>query len=390
MLDRVAVGALPDKPHLALRGAGGALRYEHCLTREAFDGPYTIAYREGRPQAQAPIASPLAPLGRERSARRELRRRHYRALELAFPAGPSAASAVPLLENRDVIVSLAAPSEADPYYLSHADADVLYFVLEGGGTLRSELGDLAFEALDYVLVPKGIVHRFLVEGSQRWLRLECRRGFGLLPKHRNPIGQLRMDAPYSHRDFRRPRFVGPLDEGLRELVVLRRDGAQAFRYERSPLDVVGWDGAVYPWAFPVERFAPRVGAVHLPPDVHGTFAAHRVLISSFVPRPLDFHPGAVPCPYPHSSVDCDEVIFYARGEFTSRKGIGAGSVSLHPAGIAHGPHPGAYESSIGKERTEELAVMLDVFRPLHPTVHADAVEDRGYHLGFAGEGGRGS
>ncbi|MBC7171665.1 MAG: homogentisate 1,2-dioxygenase, partial [Polyangiaceae bacterium] len=221
-----------------------------------------------------------------------------------------------------------------------------------------------FEALDYLFIPKGIIHRLVLEGASRLLRIDCMRGFGLLRKYRNALGQLRMDAPYTHRDFRRPSFSGPVDEGIRDVVMLRRDGAHAFRYASSPLDVVGWDGLVYPWAFPILRFAPRVGMVHLPPDAHGTFEAENLLVSSFVPRPLDFDPEAVPCPYPHTSVDCDEVIFYARGEFTSRRGIDVGSLSLHPSGIAHGPHPNAYEESVGRTRTEELAVMLDVFRPL--------------------------
>ncbi len=388
MLDRMSAGRVPTKPHTVFRDAGGALLHEHCITRDAFDGAYTIAYREGRPHAQDAIASPVELPDIEPSPRGRLRRRHYHALALANGAETAIAAAVPLLFNRDVVISVASPRASDPYYVSHADADVLYFVLEGGGTLRSELGDVAFEALDYVFVPKGVVHRFLLEAPQRMLRVDLAAGFGLLPRHRNALGQLRMDAPYTHRDFRRPRFLGPVDEGIRELVVIRRDGPHAFRYARSPLDVVGWDGCVYPWAFPILRFAPRVGMVHLPPDSHGTFAARNVLVSSFVPRPLDFHPEAVPCPYPHSSVDCDEVIFYARGEFTSRRGIGVGSVSLHPAGIPHGPHPSAYESSLGRARTDELAVMLDVFGALRPTAHADAVEDTEYHASFLDGGDR--
>jgi homogentisate 1,2-dioxygenase len=388
MLDRMAVGAIPEKPHIAFRDASGALRSEHCITREAFDGAFTIAYRERRPHTQLPIASPVEVRTLEASPRGRLRRRHYEALELATVGGSPTTAAVPLLFNRDIVVSIASPNESDPFYVSYADADALFFVLEGDGTLRSELGDVSYSALDYVFVPKGIVHRFVVSGPQRLLRIDCTRGFGLMRRHRNALGQLRMDAPYTHRDFRRPHFDGPLDEGIRELVVLRRDRAHAFRYAASPLDVVGWDGVVYPWAFPILRFAPRVGMVHLPPDVHGTFEAKNVLVSSFVPRPLDFHPLSVPCPYPHSSVDCDEAIFYVRGEFTSRRGIGVGSVSFHPAGIPHGPHPGAYEDSVGRSRTEELAVMIDTFRRLSPTAHADAVEDTGYHQGFVDEDGR--
>jgi homogentisate 1,2-dioxygenase len=205
---------------------------------------------------------------------------------------------------------------------------------------------------------------------------------GLVKQWRNEVGQLRMDAPYSHRDFRRPTFVGPRDEGIRQLVVKRGGGFHGFTYADSPLDVVGWDGTVYPWAFPILAFQPRVGLVHLPPTWHGTFGARGALICSFVPRPVDFHPEAIPCPYPHSSPSCDEFIFYVRGQFTSRKGVGPGSVSLHPAGVPHGPHPGAYEASIGSKETGELAVMIDTFRALRQTPEAARIEDPGYQESF--------
>jgi homogentisate 1,2-dioxygenase len=191
-----------------------------------------------------------------------------------------------------------------------------------------------------------------------------------------------MDAPYSHRDFRRTVFAGPIDEGLRDICVKRGDVFHAFRTASSPLDVVGWDGSVYPFAFPILAFQPRVGQVHLPPSVHTTFEVKGTAICSFVPRPLDFHPRANPCPYPHASVDVDEVIFYANAAFGSRRGVGAGSLSLHPAGIPHGPHPGAYEGAPGTTHTSELAVMLDCEEPLQPTEMARAFEDKGYHAGF--------
>ncbi|MGZ3443457.1 MAG: homogentisate 1,2-dioxygenase, partial [Polyangia bacterium] len=196
------------------------------------------------------------------------------------------------------------------------------------------------------------------------------------------VGQLRMDAPYSHRDFKVPAFVGPSDEGIRTVVVKRGGAFSGFEWTASPLDVVGWDGTVYPWAFPILNFQPRVSSVHLPPTWHGTFATRGALVCSFVPRPVDFGPDAIPCPYPHASVDCDEFLFYARGNFTSRKGVGSGSVSHHPAGIPHGPHPGAYEGSIGSKATDELAVMLDTYAPLSPTAAALGVEDAAYHDSF--------
>jgi homogentisate 1,2-dioxygenase len=281
-----------------------------------------------------------------------------------------------------VVLGTAFPSLPDPVYFSNGDADDLIFVFEGGGTLKTPLGSLRFEQNDYLFIPRGLLHRLVPDGPQYWLTIECTAGFGLLRQWRNDVGQLRMDAPYTHRDFRRPVFLGPEDEGIRDLVVKRHGRFHGFRYEQSPLDVVGWDGTVYPWVFPILRFQPRVGLVHLPPTWHGTFVARGLLVCSFVPRPLDFHPEAVPCPYPHASVNCDEFIFYCRGEFTSRKGVGPGSISHHPAGILHGPHPGAYEASIGARQTSELAVMLDTFNPLSATDVALLVEDTGYHASF--------
>jgi homogentisate 1,2-dioxygenase len=241
---------------------------------------------------------------------------------------------------------------------------------------------LRFADGDYVCVPKGVVYRLVLESqSLDMLLIEC-NDLGIPQRFRNGVGQLRMDAPYSHRDFRRPEFQGPREEHIRELVVKRRGAFHGFLYSESPLDVVGWDGAVYPWAFPILGFQPRVGAVHLPPTTHLTFAARGVLVTSFVPRPLDFHPGALPCPYPHSSVDVDEVIYYVSGDFASRTGIGRGSLTLHPSGIAHGPHPGRYEESIGAHRTEEVAVMLDCERPLVPTPQARNLEDERYEASF--------
>ena len=228
------------------------------------------------------------------------------------------------------------------------------------------------------------MHRFVLTPGlgQHWLVLECPGGVAIPKQWRNPVGQLRMDAPYCHRDFRRPSFQGPIDEGIREVVVKHGGVFSGFAHDTSPFDVVGWDGTVYPWAFPILAFQPRAGLVHLPPTWHGTFATRGALICSFVPRLVDFHPEAIPCPYPHSSVDVDEMLFYCDGNFTSRKGVGPGSMSHHPAGIPHGPHPGAYEASIGSTRTDELAVMLDCSLPLVATQAALGIEDSGYHETF--------
>jgi homogentisate 1,2-dioxygenase len=384
----MTVGTVPDKPHTALRDAEGRLRHEECLTREGFESAFTILYHEQRPHTAAlsdaahgwevPLAFDIAD-----EDTRRLARRHYRSQDLQPRGGAPIDARVPLLFNDDVVLGALYPDAPDPVYFANGDGDDLFFVHEGGGTMVTPLGDVTFEQNDYVFVPKGLLRRFVPSaGQQHWLSIECMSGFGLLAQWRNEVGQLRMDAPYTHRDFRRPRFEGPRDENLRDLVVKRGGAFHGFRYDHSPLDVVGWDGAVYPWAFPIRRFAPRVGLTHLPPSVHGTFAARGALICSFVPRPLDFHPDAIPCPYPHSSVDCDEFIFYVSGDFTSRRGVGPGSISHHPAGVIHGPHPGAYEGSIGARATNELAVMLDTTKPLSSTAACRAIEDPGYHASF--------
>jgi homogentisate 1,2-dioxygenase len=385
MLDRMLAGAVPRKHHLAFRDGEGRLLHEEAFTRAGFDGPYTLLYHRNRPHASAAIPLPpgagwalpeSAPAG-------ALAKRHYRTQDLRPAQGPSAAARTPLLFNDDVVFGLATPSAEDPVYLSNGDGDDLYFVQEGGGLLRTPMGDLRFGKDDYLFVPKGLLHRLLPDpGPQRWLSIEALGGLHLPHQWRNETGQLRMDAPYSHRDFRRVEFRGPLDEGIRDVVVKRAGAFHAFRHQDAPLDVVGWDGAVYPFVFPILAFQPRAGLVHLPPTWHGTFAARGALVCSFVPRVVDFHPEAVPCPYPHASVDVDEILFYVRGEFTSRRGVGEGSISFHPAGVMHGPHPGAYEGSIGARTTNELAVMLDCARPLRPTSAALAIEDPGYPASF--------
>ncbi|GAB4201283.1 MAG: homogentisate 1,2-dioxygenase [Sandaracinaceae bacterium] len=383
MIDRMSVGEIPKKHHTKLLAPDGALRWEHCLTRDGFEGPYTIAYHQHRPHEQEPVESTRGWVVPPRGAPPPpLLKRHYKTDEITHRGGPPIDARVPLLASKDVVCGVSFPDEEDPVYFADGDSDTLIFVHEGGGTLRTVLGDVPFQRHDYLFVPRGIAHRFLVDGPQHWLTLELYGGLHVPRQFRNELGQLRMDAPYSHRDFVRPRFTGPLDEGIRETVVKRRDAFTTFTTRHSPLDVVGWDGTVWPWAFPILAFQPRVSSVHLPPTWHGTFAARGALICSFVPRPVDFHPDAIPCPYPHSSVDVDEILFYVEGNFTSRRGVGPGSISFHPAGIPHGPHPGSYEKSIGTKETSELAVMLDCVEPLTPTQLAATVEDTSYQGSF--------
>ncbi|MFO0748636.1 MAG: homogentisate 1,2-dioxygenase [Myxococcota bacterium] len=396
MLHRLAYGTIPEKPHTALRDGDGRLRFEHCLTRHGFDGPFTIAYREHAPHVQTawgaydggppkPVPASLGDGGGDGN-QALLLRRHYQSQALATPDAATSpfAARVPLLASDDVVLSVLKPTASDPVYVENGDGDDLYYVQDGQGTLRTILGDVDFTAGDYVFVPRGLTHRFVLPDgvAQHWFLVEALHDVHIPRQFRNETGQLKMDAPYTHRDFRGPRFVGPRDEGLRVVVAKRNQRTTRFEHPHSPLDVVGWDGVVWPWAFPILAFQPKTSSVHLPPTIHGTFAVGGGLVCSFVPRLVDYHPGAIPCPYPHASVHCDEVIFYSRGNFTSRKGVGPGSISFHPMGTSHGPHPGAYEGSIGATRTDEIAVMLDVFKPLQPTAAALGLEDPCYHASF--------
>ena len=384
MLERRAAGLIPPKPHLRQRSATGAVIYEECLTRAGFEGAFSMLYHEHRPHEAEPTELAAHFAASEVAPAATLLRRHYRCLEL--PSGSTAAEGrTALLVNRDVTIGVLKPSLQDAFYVTNADGDELFFVLEGGGVLRSPFGELAFERGDYIHVPKGVLHRFLPAAGapQAWLWLEFTGALGLPNVYRNRVGQLKMDAPYSHRDFKAPVFSGPRDDGIDVLAVKRRGTWHGYRMRSSPLDVVGWDGAVYPFALPISAFSPRVGQVHLPPPVHATFEAPGALVCSFVPRPLDFHPQANPIPYPHSSIDVDEVLFYANTAFSSRRGVEAGSLSHHPAGITHGPHPGAYENQNPDKWTDELAVMLDCSAALDPTRVALGVEDTGYHASFS-------
>ena len=386
MLERQAVGNIPSKHHIVHKNAhDGSLYWEECFTREGFEGPYTIMYHQHRPHEQMP--SPISSYGWEKpiaAQNIDLRKRHFTTQTMTPRGGMPINSRIPLLFNNDISISIAHPDQADDVYFNNADADELLFIFEGSGTLRSILGDIRFQKDDYLYIPKGLLYRLIpdTEVKQYWLSIECFGGMGLLKQWRNEVGQLRMDAPYCHRDFKKPDFIGPLDEGIRRTIIKRNGNFYGFEQPHSILDVVGWDGSIYPWVFPILAFQPRAGLTHLPPTWHGTFSTKNALICSFVPRSVDFHPEAIPCPYPHSSVDCDEFLFYCRGNFTSRKGVGPGSISLHPMGLPHGPHPGAYEASIGHEKTTELAVMIDTFQHLHITEQSLYIEDQNYMNSF--------
>ena len=281
MLDRMQLGRVAKKHHVVFKSETGALYHEECITRAGFDGPYTIAYHEKRPHT-AHLAE--AGHGWKVPSPRDTRlsKRHYVSGGLAKKGGAPVDARVPLLFNADVTVGVLFPDRSDPTYFVNADADDLYYVHEGGGTLRTVLGDVRFTAEDYVCVPRGLLHRFVLDAGkpQHWLVLECTGEVGTLKQFRNDVGQLKMDAPYTHRDFKRPELFAPMDEGVRELVVKREGRFHGFRLDDSPLDVVGWDGTYYPWAFPILAFQPRAQRRDSVPGLRRESSAQRALISA--------------------------------------------------------------------------------------------------------------
>jgi homogentisate 1,2-dioxygenase len=372
------LGRVPRKRHVAFRKEGGGIHYEELVGNQGFSGPSSLLYHLRLPTAVKSVR-PLAALDWAPEPERVVRHRHFRTAGLS--TGPSAVrDRVPLLFNSDVALSIVRPRKEDAVFYRNAQGDEVVFVVEGDGVLESSFGELHYRAGDYVVIPRGVLHRWgLAKGPHRFLVIES-QGYVRTPKrYRNEHGQLTEMAPFSERDIRRPERLLPRDE-TGEFTVIVKSGNRLVEMlmPHHPFDVVGWDGYYYPWAFSIHDFEPRVGRVHLPPPVHQTFEGDGFVICSFCPRPFDFEKDAVSAPYSHQNVMSDEVLFYANSEFMSRKGIELGSITLHPDGLPHGPQPGKTEESIGAKSTNELAVMLDTFRPLLVSREAIALEDASY------------
>jgi homogentisate 1,2-dioxygenase len=379
------LGRVPRKRHIAFRGNDGRLLPEELIGNHGFTGPASLVYHLHEP-TQVKLVRRLRCLDWKPEKERLLRHRHFRSKELK--PGPSLVfDRVPLLFNADVALSIAAPTTSDDVYYRNAQGDEIVYISDGQGALESPFGRLPFRQGDYVVVPRGILHRYRFDpGPVRTLVIESAGAIRTPKRYRNEYGQLLEHSPFSERDIRRPEFVEPREEKGDFPVVVKKDNEFVEMVVAwHPFDVVGWDGYYYPWAFNIHDFEPRVGRVHLPPPVHQTFEGDGFVVCSFCPRPYDFHPDAVPAPYNHSNVMSDEVLYYASSEFMSRKGIEYGSVTLHPDGLPHGPHPGRTEASIGQPKTDELAVMVDTFRPLQVSADALAAEDRDYYRSWLEE-----
>ncbi len=386
MLHRHTIGRIPPKPHIEFRDEDGTLLMEQCVTREGFNGPFTILYFRTPPTDEFAVRGMALPgfCPFELIDDQPLHRRHIKPQNIKAD-GDFLTCRRTLLVCDDMHFSCGRASEPARLFFSNGDGDELYFIKQGRGYVESVYGTLPFNEYDYVMIPKSTPYRMHFEGNQgTFIVFEGRPWLGIPSQYRNKSGQLTDYAPYSHRDFRLPTELPRFDPQKHgdppyDLVVKLADRLTVHEYKHFPLDVVGWDGVIYPLAFNIRDFQPKIGLVHLPPTIHLTFAGNRFVVCSFVPRTTDFHEKAIPCPYGHASVDMDEIMYYVDGNFISRKGIEPESISLHPQGVPHGPHPGTYEASIGTRHTSELAVMCDTYKPLRLTTVAAEAEEKDYN-----------
>ena len=392
------LGDVPAKHHIT-HYEDGKLLMEQAVTRAGFDSTYSLLYYRTPPtdefavrNMELPGFCPIKPIDDQ-----PLHRRHIKTQDLKVE-GDFLTARRTVLMNDDVRVGIAKPNRAAKDWFSNGDGDECWFAFDGGGVVETVYGPLPFTKHDYVIIPKSTPYRLHPEGDKgTFLVFESSSYIDVPKQFRNEAGQVTMDAPYCHRDFRKPEELLVYDkakhgEGSFPLVVKYGNRLTVHDHKHFPWDLVGWDGFTYPVAFNIHDYQPRTGLVHLPPTIHITFAGRGFIICSFVPRKVDYYDKdgkkAIPCPYGHSSVDCDEILYYVAGNFTSRKGIEPESISLHPMGVPHGPHPGTYQASIGHERTNELAVMCDTFKPLLLTDVADSLEDKDYHFTWVSKEGK--
>jgi homogentisate 1,2-dioxygenase len=360
-----SLGSFPHKRHTQFRKPDGSLYSEELVSTHGFSNVYSLIYHNHPPTLVKAVGEPFS---REPKIafQRFLRNQSFQGFNIQ-PEDDYIESKKAILVNNDLQISLAAPRKStSDYFLKNADADELLFIHEGSGTLKTIYGSIDFAYGDYVMIPRGTIFQlhFNTENN-RLLIVDSFTAIETPKRYRNSYGQFEEHAPYCERDFRKPQNLETHDETGEFRVLIKKQGiVYPYIYATHPFDAVGWDGNLYPWAFSIHDFEPITGRVHQPPPVHQTFEAHNYVICSFVPRLFDYHPLAIPAPYNHSNVDSDELLYYVDGEFMSRKNVSKGQLTLHPAGIPHGPHPGTVEKSIGKTETKELAVMIDTFKPL--------------------------
>ena len=271
-------------------------------------------------------------------------------------------------------VGVARPATVPRYLLRNGDGDEAVFVHQGRGTVDTDYGPLRYEPGDWLWLPRGTTYHLLPDESSFLLVLESRAE--LQWPDRGPLGQ---HAFIDLAAVETPEPKPHQERGEFEVRVKRHDRWTSFFYDFHPLDVVGWKGDLAPLRFNVRDLRCVVSMrAQLPPTVHTTFAAPGLSVATFVPRPFASEPDVLRVPFYHRNTDNDEVIFYHAGEFMSRRGVAPGSLTLHPQGIDHGPHPKAVEAARTKEWSTEVAILIETEESLLPTDAAGAVEDAEY------------
>ncbi|MFT4737246.1 MAG: homogentisate 1,2-dioxygenase [Cyclobacteriaceae bacterium] len=374
------LGKIPDKRHTQFEKPNGGLYYEQLFGTIGFDGMSSLLYHINRPTMIAEIGEAI-DVSPKVAVEKNITSRMLRGFDVA-PEDDYLNSRKAMMLNSDVIISVAAPRHSmKDYFYKNVDADELLFIHKGSGTLRTFVGNIDFEYGDYLVIPRGMIYQidFATE-ENRLLVTESHHPIYTPKRYRNWFGQMLEHSPFCERDYKLPHSLESYDQKGEFLMKIKKQGMiHHVTYASHPFDVVGWDGYNYPYGFSIHNFEPITGRVHQPPPVHQTFETSAFVVCSFCPRMYDYHPKSIPAPYNHSNIDSDEMLYYVDGDFMSRNHVDKGFMSLHPSGIPHGPHPGAYERSIGQTETHELAVMIDTFKPLMLTDNALGIEDNTYH-----------
>jgi len=372
-------GRIPRKRHTVFRTPDGGLYAEELVSTEGFSDAYSLVYHCHPPTMVTEIGSPYS-VAPKIAGPENMQHRLFKGFEVA-PAGDYLESRTPVLLNDDCCIMLAAPvNSMSDYWFRNSGSDELIFIHRGEGVLKTMYGNIPFSYGDHLVIPRGITYQMLFNSDDnRLFIVESNFPLRFPSRYLNKHGQLLEHAPFCERDIRKPAELETNDAKGDFLVKIKRDGMiWPYHYATHPFDLVGWDGYHYPFAFSIHDFEPITGRLHQPPPVHQTFATPAFVVCAFVPRMFDYHPEAVPVPYNHSNVESDEVLYYVDGDFMSRNNIRPGYITLHPTGIVHGPHPGAVERSLGAKATNELALMVDTFRPLKITEQAMEIEDMQY------------
>jgi homogentisate 1,2-dioxygenase len=379
------LGIVPDKRHTVSRQPNGQLYQEELVGTQGFAGLSSLVYHLYPPTRVRQKGKPYS-VKPKIAAENSLNAMSFNGFDVA-PEKDFLKSRKTLFVNSAMHIGVAAPSTSTDYFFKNADADEMWFVHKGSGTLHTMYGSLHFAYGDYLIIPRGTVYQITFNTTDnKLLFVESFDPIFTPRRYRNDFGQLLEHSPFCERDIRRPENLLTNDvQGDFDIYIKKKGMMFPYVYANHPFDVAGWDGYHYPYAFSIFNFEPITGRIHMPPPIHQTFESRNFVVCSFVPRLYDYHPLAIPAPYHHSNIDSDEILYYVDGDFMSRNNIKAGQFTLHPGGIPHGPHPGAIERSIGQKETKELAVMIDPFNPVMITEEALEIEVDGYYKSWLTE-----